>query len=173
MFFTLCPPTPQKRLLLKSLPLLLHMLNRLNCGAFFTFSTLERILLCSPLCWLILLHRSKLRWCHKRAATFWSKGGREKKNANRRFHARLWGVNGRKCSQLRVCLRRLIIIAVLLLRSPCSRCALCRIPFGGRWTGCLGVHMRKKSRCLRRDAHKESLFTLSIYHPTGGFSSWT
>lgn len=51
------------------------------------------------------------------------------------------------------------MIAAVLLRSPCSRRALCHIPFGGRWTSCLGVHIREK----KADAGAETRTQRAFY----------
>lgn len=131
----------------------------MNSDAFFTFSTLEHILSYFRLCWLILLHGSKSRRCHKRAVCTLAKG----ENVTHRFHVLLQGVNGHKCSQLCVCLRRLIIITVppppphppLQQLWPLCRscCVLCHIPLRRSWTGCLVVHMHTHTRCRHSNSH--------------------
>lgn len=89
---------------------------KLKFWSFIYMYTLEHILSYFRLCWLILLHGSKLRRCHKRAVGTLLR----ERNVTHRFHVLLQGVNGHKCSQLCVCLRGLIIIAVPYLPPPAS-----------------------------------------------------
>lgn len=83
-------------------------------AAFWAFSTLERVLSYLRLCRPIWLQSSKSRGCQKRALWYLSWEG----NATHGFHVSIQGVNGHKCSQLCVCLRRLIRIAVPHLVLP-------------------------------------------------------